>query len=532
MLRVPSFIKADMELANSGGFGASRRFRAALWVASFVATCVAMTWILAVDAARHSEFAFNSDLLHPYIFMQDVLRKPSEFQSWDLSRTPYVFPDWILAAVLDVSPLPHMWRPIVYGGVLMTIQAYCVAWMLREMRTLGSVASVMWGVLTIASTFILDGRTHMGEGRTFFLYTVTAFIHSGALMSGLAFIPLLSKIVHADDLARKRPLIVAGIVTAIATYSDYLFVLWFAIPAGVAFFIIATPMPRRRKFTMFAALGGVAVVVTLLDMAVRRDFKRFDLDHLKSIEVWSDLLIYAYRNKQWQIWLSAAIGVVMMGRGVLLTFTPRDPMSARRDGIELALIYCNTTAMALPLVTGVLTYTGNFCYALPMLTLPYVWVSCCASRGLSARFERYAVIFGAVVWLVLATQNHKGRHALTKLREPQSISRYLPELGLRTGFGDYWTCKRTLYETDYAVHMIPLDASGKQSDFAYNRSWFERRADDGTAVEPTFVVLTRLDEEKIRARFGDPSRILTLGSDVVWIYDRPIPIEKSLPPRD
>lgn len=48
------------------------------------------------------------------------------------------------------------------------------------------------------------------------------------------------------------------------------------------------------------------------------------------------------------------------------------------------------------------------------------------------------------------------------------MSGVLTALGQRAGYGDYWTFKQTMFETDYAVHCVQLDAAGRQSHFNYN----------------------------------------------------------------
>jgi hypothetical protein len=65
-------------------------------------------------------------------------------------------------------------------------------------------------------------------------------------------------------------------------------------------------------------------------------------------------------------------------------------------------------------------------------------------------------------------------------------------------------------------------------NYNYNTNWFERRADDGGEIRPTFVVMSRLDEAVIRNLFGEPDAIEQFpgekGVENIWLYDKPLPL--------
>lgn len=72
---------------------------------------------------------------------------------------------------------------------------------------------------------------------------------------------------------------------------------------------------------------------------------------------------------------------------------------------------------------------------------------------------------------LLAGMHHmlpQGVAGITRLQQAKTVSGVLTALGQRAGYGDYWTFKQTMFETDYAVHCVQLDAAGRQSHFNYN----------------------------------------------------------------
>ncbi|MGC4003121.1 MAG: hypothetical protein QM811_08285 [Pirellulales bacterium] len=264
-------------------------------------------------------------------------------------------------------------------------------------------------------------------------------------------------------------------MTVLTTYSDALFVIWFAAPACLAFLITQTTMTRKRKFLAFSFLGALTIGVTIVDKFFRVRASPIPMDHLESIKTWVDILVTCLKTRQWAFWLSAALSVVMLGRGVLLVFAQRDPEHQRRDSIELAVVFCNSSAFLLPFVSGSLTYLGNLRYALPMLILPYVWVLLVASRIKVRRWPKLMPAVAVLFWIWAIVQTPRGLRAVQGIEDQKTLGHFLVEQGLKTGFGDYWTCKRAMFETDYAVHIMQLNQFGERNDFAFNKTWYERR---------------------------------------------------------
>ena len=185
-------------------------------------------------------------------------------------------------------------------------------------------------------------------------------------------------------------------------------------------------------------------------------------------------------------------------------------------------------SLLLPVLMGVLIDPSLLRYSLPIVFLPYVWVLAYASRwftpGQKLWITSIAVVFSLACVMLVA----RGVAGVSKIQNAKTISGLLASLGQRAGYGDYWTCNRTMFETDYAVHCVPLTAQGKRLNYNFNIDWFERRADDGGEIRPTFVVMSRLDEAAVRNLFGKPDSTKQFpgeeGVETIWLYDKPLPL--------
>ena len=199
--------------------------------------------------------------------------------------------------------------------------------------------------------------------------------------------------------------------------------------------------------------------------------------------------------------------------------------------IELLVVIAIIAILAsllLPVIMGVLIDPSLLRYSLPIVFLPYVWVLAYASRWFAPRQKFWITSIAVVFSLGCAVLIPWGISGANKIQQAATLSGLLASLGQRAGYGDYWTCNRTMFETDYAVHCMPLNAQGKRLNYNCNTDWFERRADDGGEIRPTFVVMSRLDEASIRSLFGEPDTIKQFpgekGVENIWLYDKPLPL--------
>jgi hypothetical protein len=499
---------------------------AVLLAVAFPAAWFAMTLIYAGVEPTWQQLC-NSDLLMPFMVMRDVLRNPASITHWDLSPAIYAFPDWILAGALQASPLPRKVLPIAYGGFLLATFAFCIGWILVEMRTARWVPALLWGTMLIATVFLASNATRIGFEGKFLKWICAPYIHSGSIFSGLLLIPLLSRVFHGEGRGQRRSAIAAAVLIALACYSDLSFAAWFAAPVCLAYLIMPTKMPFLPKAQAVAGFTVAGVAATSFDRWLRpssNGISGLPWDIHKSIDVWQELLKNSIKEGQWQIWLPVILTCAMLGRAVVLTCTPRARRNARPDSIELAIIAADAASLFVPLLLGIVIDKSLVRYQLPLLILPYIWLLTFASRWITQRTQPWLSAAAVVFWLGCAALMPRGLAAIDRIRAQETVSKGLMSLGLKAGYGDYWTAKQTMFETNYAVHVMQLDSVGGRVKFGYNSTWFERRADNGEEVRPTFVVMTRLDEGVIRRLFGAPTSIKQVRGETIWLYDKPLPL--------
>jgi len=508
-----------------------RRIAWPLWIIAFLIAWFALTLIYAGGVQSRPQQLYNSDLLMPFMVMRDVLHNPASIMQWELSPAIYAFPDWILAGLLQASPLPRMILPIAYGGFLLAAYGFCIGWILVEMRTARQTEATFWGITLIAVVFLIHNATPHGFGGNFLSYACAPYMHSGSILSGLLLVPLLARVFHTEAIEQHRLAVATAALVAIACYSDLSFAAWFAAPVCLAYLIMPTSlpfMPKARTVVGLVTLGGAAAALDRWLRPSSVGVSKIPPDIVRSLEVFRKVLAQSIAQGQWQIWLPVILSFVMLGRGIWLTCIRRDRGHEREDSVELALISATVASLFLPLLMGIVIDPSLVRYSLPIVFLPYVWLLAFASRWLTPRLQFLLSTAAVVFTLTCVAILPWGIAGINKIAKDKPLAGTLSLLGQRAGYGDYWTCKRAMFETDYSVHCFQIDQRCRPLGFNYNAAWFERRADDGEEIRPTFVVMSRLDEAVVRSLFGEPDAITQFsdesGVEDIWLYDKPLPL--------
>ena len=498
------------------------------WTVAFLLAWLAMTLIFTVNLSLHRT-AYNSDLVHPFLLLQDLLKDPTALLSWHLSPAIYAFPDWPIAGLLVAVGVPNVALPLVYGGFVLAAYGFLIGWMLVGMQTARPPEGSLWGCLLIAGLFTASNASPIGLGGTYLSFIATPYIHSGAILSGLLLIPLLTEVVHGAGASQQRASVAIAALLPLACYSDLVFVPWFAAPVCSAMLVAPTLMPQRQKLRLISALAAVSLLAAALDH-LRPSRLSADLDRnlWKGVVVWRDLLLQSFQGGQWQIWLPICLTLVMAGRGLWLLARQRPAAASRSHSVELALIFATVGSLVLPFVAGAMVHESTLRYSLPVMFLPWVWLLLIASRFNTPERRQGVLAAGVALALGCLPLLPKVNQAVTRIDATAKLRKTLDAHRLRAGYGDYWTAKPAMFETDRRVHCIPLLIDGTPDTRNYNSRWFTERSDGSGAIEPTFVVTSRLDQEKLRELFGEPDAVVTFKKDqFVWIYDEPLPLRPA-----
>jgi hypothetical protein len=146
----------------------------------FAAFLIFFTFLLGLG---HAGVAYNSDSILPFLLVRDLLQDPSALFDWYPSPAFYVFPDWILAAVLVLGEVPGGAMSLFYGALLLTL--YSLAG--------GALLAAEGRVPFLPATWCMAAALMMAGGGAFFFVDRTVspavfvmlaspHIHTGAVL--------------------------------------------------------------------------------------------------------------------------------------------------------------------------------------------------------------------------------------------------------------------------------------------------------------------------------------------------------------
>jgi len=276
-------------LAQAPRGGARSAWRGALPPVSLALLPPAFFALIATLAGRgRAEAFYNSDLLHPYMLLEDLARGFEALRSWYHSPALSVFPDWLIAGFVMALPVPPLWWPLFYAPTLMTL--YCVAggaliaaggaarlapgaWMVAAMLFIGGLATAVYPAAPLhpwpsapdvfAHPWLYSPSAPVGPW--IYLHAAAPYIHTGASLATIAASALLLVTLARRGIWRGAALM--GIVFA-ASFSDLLFTAWFAGPACFVALVHGRAQGGRRSLAVALMIAAAAAAALALDFAI------------------------------------------------------------------------------------------------------------------------------------------------------------------------------------------------------------------------------------------------------------------------
>lgn len=502
-----------------------------IWVFTSLPLLYAGFWVLFTSllGVRHGGQPYNADLLHPYLLAQDLLRDPAALFDWYHSPALYVFPDWIAAMVLVWLPISDAAMPLHYGAALLT--AYCVfaAALLAHDGRIGRLAAVGCTAGAIVINALLAFYVVPASiSSSFFVTLSSSYVHTGALATTLlGFAVVLAQLRTGPT---RRGLWALGVVTFVGTFSDFIFVPWFVVPACAVALAWMRLRDRAVGWRCLRLVAATAVVAIVLEKAIRwgGGFKGRPANPFDSAAALGQEFMRLVQSTDWLIVALIMVFSALVARTALLAHRVwRGRPLAECGWLELLLgLSCVLTVVA-PVATAAFEDQGSLRYLISIFVLCPTWVLYWLLRG-ALRVWRHAdralALAGALALGGAGiSQAGAALAAQARIGQPSALARCLIAEGRSAGFGEYWSAKNLMFETGRAIHVIQLARNGRLQRWNYNRRWFLERADDGGPLAPDFVILDNLDREAMRARFGDPAREVRCGRSEVWLYDHVLP---------
>jgi len=467
----------------------------------------------------------NSDLVEPFLIIQDFLSNPYTLITWHQTTTLFLVPDWILAAIVVQAPLPNVWLPLLYEVAHLILLACAIAAVVRVV-TKHPFVLVLATTVAVGSAFALMARgvPDARIGPVFILSMGGPYDHAGAgLMTMVAAACYLSALKRSfPSRARRLIWLLAG-VTLIASASDPIFIVWFAVPALVALWLAPPNITRADKWLISALMIGAAVagwLVSALALGVRYGGYTTVLD--AAVQA-AGMAVKAFATRDLAFGAILVPIVVIAVRAVMTLI--ESCLGTRHTTIarffELLMAGSAAGTILGPILAAVVVDASSLRYFKFLFPIAITVTTYGFLRSRIGLHQR-AIGVGSSAFLIalLAVAPGAGWHAARTFAQRGPLVTCLAARGAAAGFGDYWTAKETIFRSDRRIHVVQITPDGDPYRWSFNERWFWRHANHGKRLKPRFVVVDRLGAANVRDLFGQPDRKTKCGRHNIWYYDR------------
>lgn len=507
---------ADSQTTSPMAAQQARRFA----VTAALTIGVALIGVLFFWDRGLSGIPFTSDLVQPYLVIEDLLLNPASFFTWRHSPSPYVFPDLFIAAALVPLPLSPKWMGIGYATVLLTGYILATGALIGRATKIDSRDA---GFLFALCLLIVVVATNAlgGELTSWLLPTLFApFIHTGALLVTLIAMILLERILRVPESAAAKALLL--LIVLVTSFSDALFVVWFVLPALIVVWLRARTCQTRPPRAFMMALFGAAAIA----IAAERVFhgikagKPLSLDTIMRAadRIWNSALEAVTRPDWVFACLLAVTATIMWSGSVSLRRSYQRRRMPFSDALAIFLALSVVLGVLAPVLTSYFQEQSHWRYLLFLPLFAVLKMALLLSRLIAPmQISRALVSFAMIA--VTAPMLPAAYSAATTPEPRTGLEQCLDAQGLTTGLGDYWIAKRLMFLSGRRFHIVQLKSDGRLDTYNYNRDWFFHRADDGSAIAPNFIIVRGLDAGHIRKRFGPPGQTVPCAGSEIWLYE-------------
>lgn len=478
--------------------------------------------VLALWNEGLSKVLMNADLIQPYLVTEDLLRYTDTYYGWRHSPAPYIFPDWFLAGILVLVPVPPIVKTVLYAAISLAGFSLAAGLIIREATGMRFVSAVLIFALLLIALQLGTVPLHAEAHAKWFILTVSApFIHNGATFGLLLATALMGRLWNHPQ--SRWIVVLLLIVVFMAAYSDLLFVAWFVVPAVVIYGIDCVLARRLPPLLMAVATAATAFLAVALKRRLHGEstIRSVEWDEIReSAIVFAESVQSFFADGEFiMIALVFGLGCICVAALGVLASVLRSGTMRFSQALTLLLAGATVGGIVAPVLSGFFDHAVHWRYLMVVPVLGVLAVCLLVASTLSAGpVTRHLPGFAATfLALLLVVPAYRSAMAI----EPKiELEICLEAEGLTTGYGEYWMVKSLIFYSERRIHMIQLNNGGERYEHNYNRFWFDRRADGQALTSPNFVIMTYIDPGKIREKFGPASRTLQCGKHEVWLYDR------------
>jgi hypothetical protein len=494
-----------------------------MFLGSFVLFALAIARFLRALAST-----INSDSLYLAGLYRDIFIDKVPIRTWDIQPAPSFFPDlpafFLLRAITGNAAL----ATCAYGDCELLLYAALLAYVLRVLGLRDRWSAYSASLLIVAA---LAYSTSCSEFLQILFYPS---IHSSSVWIGLA-----SAVIVTWQLRTRRwrlaGLSALAILTALTAGFDSLYLLIAAAPLIAASVFCAVVFRRNRAVALVnAAALGFGVILSMYVRTLPRQlgmmFPPKDANFVFSWERLRDAL------RQWPppgqprvITLDVTLNVmsiVIVAAILWRSLRGRTPAGElpREEAVFLSASFLASVCFTVAGVVFAGYYFEPGCarYLQPIFVLPYMVVGAWFVLARTKVFRIWAAAY--ILYVVQhwpATSHIEGTANAAGLLYPSSVA-CIDDVSRRYrapyGYSDYWNARKTTELSKAALRILPVNDSFEAYSWIFNRVWFNRAP---TANSAFLVLSSGLDENKIKAKLGEPRHVERCEHQGVWVYDGP-----------
>ena len=500
--------------------------------AASLAISVAFCATLVTLPGAAAEF-LNSDALYlPALFRDLDAAGLSAVASWNLTPSPYVFPDMLIYAAAD--GLTGNFRQEIFLYAVLQIWLFFIAgWLVCRELTTTAFAPYMVAFWLVMSAIVFGGYAVAGPYTLrWYIYGFLSGHHFGALIVSLfAFQLMIACVLRpAAAMAVASAAVLAALIVA-AILSDLIFVPYFCIPALAVLACLAMARELRRRAIV---IGLLVTALTVAGYVLNGVVNRAAAVYLTSIRsgsetlwaFWSVLVRDAGAEQMLGAFVLAAVAVVTVAalNGAIMLLRDRPlALPARQQLLPFTIFVATASIVIVIVVIGTRVFVNlmTIRYVLPFAFLPPLWLAILLAGwvgGVGVTGGRRGLATVMVLGLPCALWS-----AWWFTRTPlNTVFQVPPTLACfdgadRTGgLAGYWQAKPLMLFSDDRVRAVQVDPTGAPMLWINNNSWYTE--DDGSLPRFSFILMDELNEQAILARYGVPDRVETCGASRIWRY--------------
>ncbi|MDB5459629.1 MAG: hypothetical protein JWO72_1370 [Caulobacteraceae bacterium] len=482
----------------------------------------------------------DADILLASSLAWDVSHHAYAWQGFQLPRIPSLFPDLLLQLASSAIAPSDRWA--LFGYMVSQFLAMVVAagWLARLLTGVSLLRTTTVS-LVVLSAVVLGDSTLPGLTALTMDYFQPC-VHIGPYVAALFGAGLASRL--AMRWATGEAALFFALST-LALLSDKLLLVSYAVPTIAAIFATSIATWRKippRSLMLTGVLVAGAASASALDSLLNRqpdlqpdltlalaraqrfvgETAHYGLDHdiTTALFVLLPLAIFAvYLKWPWSIggWDDDA-------------GTKED--RARLFGLQVApavvflWVFAAVALGGVLAATAFLAYDGptSYRYLVPVFLWPLVFGIAALSARPPLRIIAYVGGAGLLAFILVGlVQSPDIRPGVVTWRDATAdcLTAQQKPLGLKAGFADYWVSRPAMMASGWRLQVNQATWNGHPYLWGNDRSWYDKDfLDPSRPPAYNFLVLTDLNADALRARYGNPDRVYRCGGrgPTLWIY--------------